>query len=98
VTTYHLEEARCPWCDKRLDAVTDADVHERGPDPGDLTICIQCASLLRLDGNLIPQKIAPAELQQLIREQPDLAEMIDIMQRTARSLDRRDRQGGAGGE
>lgn len=65
------------------------DVDERSPEPGDLSICIMCASLLQFDQDLIPQKVSENERRQILLKQPDLVETLDKIQQTIRSLDRR---------
>lgn len=65
------------------------DVNERSPEPGDLSICIMCASLLQFDQGLIPQKVTEDERRKILLAQPDLVETLDKIQRRVRSLDRR---------
>jgi hypothetical protein len=85
---HRLSQTQCPWCETPLDSVFDPD-ERAAPKPGDLTVCIQCASLLMLDENLIPQKISEDERRQILLDQPDLVETLDQMQRVIRSLERR---------
>ena len=45
--TTHTEVRFCPSCFQRLDAVTSM-LDEHKPEPGDFSVCINCASVLRL--------------------------------------------------
>lgn len=47
--TVHLKASRCPNCGKKLDACSGLD---RGPGPGDLTVCIECSALVRFDDDM----------------------------------------------
>jgi transcriptional regulator with XRE-family HTH domain len=89
--TYRLQKAQCPWCEHPLDAATSvpADREERNPEPGDLTVCLECASLLMFDQGLIPQKVSEDERRKILLEQPDLVKTIASAERAARSIDRR---------
>lgn len=42
---HRLPPQRCPLCDHRLDAASALD-SDAAPTPGDLTVCISCASPL----------------------------------------------------
>jgi hypothetical protein len=87
--TTRLTETWCPWCEHRLDAATGTDDEPHSPEPGDLSICIMCASILMFDQELIPQKISEDERRQILLEQPDLVEALDRAQRIVRLVDRR---------
>lgn len=87
--TTRLTETRCPWCEHRLDAATGTDDEPHRPEPGDLSVCIMCASILMFDQELIPQKISEDERKLILLAQPDLVETLDRAQRSVRSIDRR---------
>jgi hypothetical protein len=88
MTSYRLKETRCPWCEYRIDGATDL-ADERGPEPGDLSICIACASLLKFDQDLTPQKVSEDERRQIMKDDPELAEIADHLQSITRSINRR---------
>ena len=75
-----MPACRCPYCDILLDAATPAE-GDAVPEPGDLSVCIKCASPLVFDDKLILRKPWPGELA----DSPQL----DAMMRVVRSLDRR---------
>lgn len=86
--TYRLQKAQCPWCEHRLDAAIRTDGEEGSPKPGDLTVCLACASLLMFDQGLIPQKVSEDERRKILLEQPDLVETLASAERAARSFNR----------
>ena len=47
-SSYRVEGGRCPACHARLDAATDCGGEPRRPREGDFTLCLYCASILRL--------------------------------------------------
>jgi hypothetical protein len=49
-TDIQVPESFCPKCFTLLDAVSNL-YGRNAPDPGDFTICINCASVLRFDEN-----------------------------------------------
>jgi hypothetical protein len=89
MTAYWLDKrVPCPWCEYTLDGASDME-GKRSPKPGDLCICINCASLLMFDQGLIPQKISEDERRKILLAQPDLVETLAKLQWAVRSLDRR---------
>lgn len=44
-TDYRHPAAHCPECNYKIDAATPIDA-DRGPIPGDYTVCLKCASFL----------------------------------------------------
>lgn len=73
---------RCPYCDTLLDAATPAE-GDAVPEPGDLSVCIKCASPLVFDGHLRLRKPYLGELASPSHPQ------LDVVMRAVRSLDRR---------
>ncbi|MCP4900180.1 MAG: hypothetical protein GY906_24680 [bacterium] len=43
-----ITPTNCPHCKHHLDAATNLQSEER-PAPGDMTVCINCAAILRFD-------------------------------------------------
>ena len=47
MTTYRVEETKCPHCQYKLDAASHLDTDGRGmPEENDLTICGNCGTIL----------------------------------------------------
>jgi hypothetical protein len=78
----------CPYCGKRLDSAMAADPQhpDATPDPGDLSICISCASPLVFTAKLTLRKPFPGEIPQGPVRYP----AFDRAVRAMRALDRRD--------
>lgn len=89
-TTEHNHESHCPWCDYLFQASSHMTDDTAVPGPGDLTICINCASVLRYDDNGLPVKIPDAELHRIMEQAPELAANIRKMQHAVKELDRTD--------
>lgn len=49
---YYKEDNKCPNCGHDLDSATSVDSEDVMPREGDITICIKCATILRLDKDL----------------------------------------------
>lgn len=79
-----LPESTCPFCDNRLDHATSPT--GLSPSPGDISVCINCASPLIFDQELKPRIIAKKELDGFSSEE---REMLEKYQRVIRALDRR---------
>jgi hypothetical protein len=60
--THRTPRTVCPYCDNVFDAATGVDA-KRSPRPGDISLCIDCASPLQFDANLQLAKITDAELR-----------------------------------
>lgn len=59
--THKTPESPCPYCGYVLDAATGGGV----PEPGDVTICIQCIEFGVLDENLKVRKPTADELKEI---------------------------------
>ena len=49
---HRLEPDKCPTCKNKLNAATSIDGEEAKPEPNDITICVNCAQVLRFDDAL----------------------------------------------
>lgn len=58
------ENATCPHCGHRLDLATGID-HTLMPRPGDVSICIECASILIFDDAMMPREPTVDEWKEL---------------------------------
>lgn len=77
--------SRCPYCDAPNDRASG--VYERGPQPGDFSVCLICASLLRFGDAMRLRIPSRAELDAL---PPDFLAELRTYQRIVRDLDRHD--------
>jgi hypothetical protein len=48
----YVQQDECPYCGHKLDCATVATGGEVRPRPGDISVCIQCASILSYDERL----------------------------------------------
>jgi hypothetical protein len=83
-TETRLPESRCPFCDHKFDAASGEGTE--APKPGDLTICLYCASPLRFTDDLTVRAMTRAEIAELPPQ--NQAELRRYMA-AARKLDRR---------
>jgi hypothetical protein len=82
-----LPPSRCPFCDALLDGASSLGGWH--PEPGDLSVCIICASILRFDAALHVEPVTPDALRALEAQEPDLIAKLRAYQRVVRQLDRR---------
>lgn len=85
---------RCPYCEARLDAASHT-TEKIAPKPGDLTVCMYCASVLVFDPLLVPSKPMPGEIEATFAKDKPFADEVRRIQRAVRALDRRDLRGTA---
>ena len=53
-------ESRCPYCGHRFNRAANIDdADDRGPAPGDITICIACASILEYGADGVAVGLPP---------------------------------------
>lgn len=83
-TETQVPETRCPYCDGVLDAASSAN--GATPSPGDLSVCIHCASALTFDAELRLRVLTQAEMREL---DPEIAKVLRRYMRAVRSADRR---------
>lgn len=65
--TTRTPETQCPSCQCSIDAAT-ALTEDVTPSPGDFTVCIQCAAILRFDRELHLKETVYHELKELDTE------------------------------
>lgn len=58
---YRVKPNICPNCGKTLDAATACE-GDRKPAPGDFTVCIYCAIILRFDNDMNLREVTKEEL------------------------------------
>jgi hypothetical protein len=86
--TTPVPEDHCPFCGHKLDAASTPN--GAIPNPGDVSICLSCASALVFDKNLRLQAMSQNEFADL---HPDNQKEILLIQRGIRMLDRRNLKG-----
>lgn len=72
-----IPEHRCPYCSHQLSAI--AELKPQGaPNPGDVTVCINCAGLLVLNDNLQARRPTMDELGQIANSEdwPEIARTV----------------------
>jgi hypothetical protein len=77
-----LPTCRCPYCEHRFDAATSIG-SDAVPKPGDLTLCISCASPLVFTATLTARKPLPGEI-------PSDHPILDMAMQIIRQMDRTD--------
>jgi hypothetical protein len=88
IVDYSVPPGRCPYCDAKLDRAGRLE-RDRGPQPGDLSVCIHCAQPMQFDQQLRLTKISDAHLKIIMKEDPMFARELREYQRRVRALDRR---------
>lgn len=56
-------QPRCPECSAVLDSATAADGSAQQPKPGDCTVCMYCATMLRFTRDLSVERLTDAEMR-----------------------------------
>lgn len=65
LNTHSLPPSSCPTCGYVMDRATNATEESGFPDPGDFSVCLQCAAVLVFDANLMPMLASTADLATL---------------------------------
>lgn len=77
MSSFATPRTLCPNCGHTFDRAGETDKeHPRAPKPGDLGLCIECATVLQYDDSLRMRLIPPAELAEIYRQQPELAATV----------------------
>lgn len=76
-----MPECCCPVCQSQLNGATPADFGDARPEPGNISLCINCAAVLVFADDLTLRAPRPGEV-------PIDAELADLQQ-MLRSLMRR---------
>lgn len=80
--TVHTPISQCPKCGCRLDAATHP-TEDVASTPGDISVCLRCQEILRFDDSLVLRQPSRTELDEIIREQPEIRSLVFRMQRAA---------------
>jgi hypothetical protein len=84
VRDFRIRESFCPWCGRSLDAAMNIVLDDSPPSPGDFTLCIGCASVLKF-GPLLELLAIPD--REWIKD--PLCELIRNARRAIINMDRR---------
>lgn len=66
--TTEIAQDTCPECGKNMDRATSL-TGDHVPAPGDITVCIKCAKILKFSSDMKLEKKASGDLDQLSLEQ-----------------------------
>lgn len=58
---HRLSTDHCPSCNTELDSVSSINTDEK-PEPGSITVCIECAEILEFNNDLHLVKLSPLTL------------------------------------
>ena len=89
MTTTLLPRHGCPVCLRAVDAASDVEGNAR-PNPGDMTICAYCASLLEFDHEMRPQFVSDSTLAAMDTE---TYRKIDVIRDAIRCLHTKKKEG-----
>ena len=68
---YRVKTSPCPSCRYELDAATKVSGDHGGPDPGDLTVCLNCGTILQFTPILGLEKASRAVLSDFLDKEPN---------------------------
>lgn len=77
-TTTRLQAQPCPSCDARIDAHTAAH-STASPKPGDVSVCLYCAAILRYGDDLTLELVPDPERTELLEESEELANVVGLV-------------------
>lgn len=75
IESYRLPESPCPGCGYVMDAATGINGGE-SPVPGNLTICIKCASVSKYDEELLLVPVTSEEMSEICDTDPEIWNII----------------------
>lgn len=87
IETTQLPRHGCPVCLRPFDAATNI-TGDAKPQPGDLTICLYCTTVLEFDAEMRPQELSPARRAAVPMEQWRVIErmrLVIAMERAAKA-------------
>lgn len=80
-----MPETACPFCGYKLNAATDVKFTGAKPSPGDISVCIECTSFLRFNGDLKLEALPAADMAAMPDE---IQEQLWHARRVLHRLDR----------
>ncbi len=82
---YRVPESKCPFCFAELDRACNTDA-EGGPRPGDMSICLYCARILKFGPMTQLVLPTPEDFEELMRQSPETILLLMKNQRAVRQL------------
>jgi hypothetical protein len=79
---HRVPSSLCPVCQHLIDAATAVDDSPGEPEPGDLTVCVECTSFLQFTDTMQVRLMSDKEIEHL----PDLTRIW--LMRARRNLQR----------
>lgn len=75
-----VPESRCLDCGKTLDALGTGDkALAARPEPGDVTVCIRCGAVMKLDEKLRLRGLTDAEMDELVNSRETMQELAKVV-------------------
>lgn len=69
---HRVEPTQCPVCETSLNATTGVSDHAAIPQPGDITVCLYCTSILEYDNAMSLVTVNRDEIE------PEVLSLIDM--------------------
>jgi len=81
---YSVKPFRCPSCRHEMHQAMSTNNQSTPPEPGDVTICIRCAALLKFNSTMGVRLLRRAEMRRLRHSQKFDWAKIEFIQRVIR--------------
>jgi hypothetical protein len=65
-TNYRIKATQCPVCSAKLDMLSTLGVKAPPPQPGDITLCLQCSHLMAFDEDGGRRELTTAEREEAL--------------------------------
>ena len=88
--TQPISASLCPGCGALLDATSCVAAPGVAPDPGDLTLCMACMTVLVFNEDLRPRLPWPGELEAAKAADPSLGAELALIMTALSAIDRPD--------
>lgn len=75
-----IPDQRCPQCGRAFDTASHA-IEAISPKPGDLTVCLGCASVLQFDKAMRNRVVSEAQLRRMRQKEPATMRQVAKIQR-----------------
>lgn len=70
-----IEEAKCPCCDHKLDAVSGVNT-DKQPEAGDISVCFYCGSINQFDADGQLYEMPDEVMEEIKEEDPETHRML----------------------
>jgi hypothetical protein len=68
---HHVPPSHCPHCGRMNNGATEAGPDGAYPEPGDITVCIQCGAAVKFGAQLQLVELEPGEIESLTPAERD---------------------------